>query len=229
MQNQDWDNLQHALAQQVIRLTETTAWREDTRILSLDVQYNGEEAFVAGDFQTLAGEWLGTFVGKTTVEVPYLPGYFAFREGPVLEKYIHYWQKQTGHQADLVVIDGHGIAHPRKLGVASWLGVKLSCPTIGCAKESLLHFEGDLAEERGSTLPILLGTEKVGVALRTQKGINPIFVSAGHQISLEDAIDITLRLSSTYRIPDNLRRADQYARQAFRGEPAREWKDIGTF
>jgi deoxyribonuclease V len=224
-----WDALQNELSAQVRILPTQTAWADETRILALDVQYDGDKAYVAGDFQTLAGELLGTFVGKTLVNVPYQPGYFAFREGPVLQNFIRYWEQQTNQKADILLIDGHGIAHPRKLGVASWLGVMLQCPTVGCAKESLLHFEGELAQERGKTLPILLETETVGVALRTQNGIKPVFVSAGHLTALDSSIDLVLRLSSAYRIADTLRRADQYARQAFRQEPAKEWTDLGEF
>lgn len=226
---EQWDALQNELSAQVRILPTQTAWADETRILALDVQYDGDKAFVAGDFQTLGGELLGTFVGKTFVHVPYQPGYFAFREGPVLQNFIQYWENQTKQQADVLLIDGHGIAHPRKLGVASWLGVMLQRPTVGCAKESLLHFEGELEQVRGKTLPVLLGTETVGVALRTQDGIKPVFVSAGHLTALDSSIDLVLRLSSIYRISDTLRRADQYARQAFRQEPAKDWIDVGEF
>ncbi len=225
----NWDLLQTTLAQQVMHLPAQPVWADDTRILGLDVQYDGDNAYIAGDLQTLAGKLFGTYIAKTTVAVPYKPQYFAFREGPILQNFIAYWEAQTGLKADLLLIDGHGIAHPRKLGVASWLGVQLDLPTVGCAKESLIHFQGNLAEEKGSSLPILLEKETVGVALRTQKGIKPVFVSVGHLVSLEASIDLVMRLTSLYRISDNLRRADQYARQAFRGEPAKEWIDLGSF
>jgi deoxyribonuclease V len=224
-----WNNLQNELAKQVQILPTQTAWADETIILGLDVQYDGDKAYVAGDLQTLGGELKGTFVGQTIVTEPYLPSYFAFREGPVLQRFIEFWQNQTQQKADILLIDGHGIAHPRKLGVASWLGVMLQCPTVGCAKESLLYFEGTLAEEQGKTLPIWLEGETVGVALRTQRGIKPIFVSAGHLTALDSSIDLVLRLCSDYRNPDSLRRADQFARQAFRQEPAKEWTDLGTF
>jgi deoxyribonuclease V len=226
---QHWDTLQTELAAQVRLLPTQPTWADSTLILGLDVQYDGDNAYVAGDFQTLGGELKGTYVARTTVDTPYQPSYFAFREGPVLQRFIKYWQASTSQKADILLIDGHGIAHPRKLGVASWLGVMLQCAAIGCAKESLIHFKGDLAPERGKTLPIQVGEEEVGVALRTQTGIKPIFVSAGHLTALDSSIDLVLRLSSQYRIPDNLRRADQYARQAFRQEPAKEWIDLGSF
>lgn len=224
-----WDALQTKLASQVIISNGLPAWEASTLVLGLDVQYSGDNAFVAGDLQTLGGEWIGTFVGQTTVDAPYIPRYFAFREGPVLQRFIAHWQASTHYKADVLLIDGHGIAHPRKFGVASWLGVMLQCPTIGCAKESLLPFAGVLEDTQASTLPILLEGEAVGVALRTQAGVKPIFVSVGHQTSLPTSIDLVMRLASQYRVPDNLRRADQYARQAFRGEPAKGWVDIGVF
>lgn len=224
-----WNLLQTELAAQVKHLPTQPFWIDDTRVLGLDVQYDGDDAYIAGDFQTLGGKLLGTYIAKTTVNIPYKPQYFAFREGPVLQRFIQYWEAQTNQKADLLVIDGHGIAHPRKLGVASWLGVQLNLPTVGCAKESLIYFKGDLPASKGSTLPILLQDELVGVALRTQTGIKPIFVSVGHLVSLEAAIDVVMRLTSEYRISDNLRRADQYARQAFRGEPAKDWINLGVF
>lgn len=224
-----WDLLQTELAQQVIALPTQPLWADDTHILGLDVQYDGDNAYIAGDFQTLGGKLKGTYIAKTAVRVPYKPQYFAFREGPILKDFIAYWEAQTNQKADLLVIDGHGIAHPRRLGVASWLGIHLNLPTVGCAKESLLHFEGNLSIEKGSTLSIISQDEVVGVALRTQKGIKPVFVSIGHLVSLEASVDIVMRLTSEYRISDNLRRADQYARQAFRQESAKDWINLGEF
>ena len=229
-QTDAWDLLQTALATQVVIPNSLPAWTGETLILGLDVQYDGEKAYVAGDLQTLSGKWIGTYIAQTIVDTPYIPRYFAFREGPVLQRFIAYWQASTQLLADILLIDGHGIAHHRKLGVASWLGVQLQCPTIGCAKESLLPFKGEYLEnQKGSYLPILLEQEIVGVALRTQIDVKPIFVSAGHLTTLDTSIAIVMQLASLYRVPDNLRRADQYARQAAKHEPAKEWTDLGVF
>jgi deoxyribonuclease V len=185
-------------------------------ILALDIQYEDEKAYLGGSLALPNGTQID-FTAESQTGISYIPGLFCFREGPPLQAFIKKTQDSTTcSKPKLLIIDGHGQAHPEKLGVATWLGIRLNTPTIGCAKKSLLWYKGDLGEERGSTLPVFNQDEKVGEVLRTQDGINPLFVSIGNLISLEDARKVILNLSGNYRLPDLLRRADQLARAAAR-------------
>jgi deoxyribonuclease V len=218
---------QTLLAQQVVIQPFQVA--DNTLILSLDVQYEGDIAFVAGDVQYLGGEVAGQFTARTTVSFPYLPAFFAFREGPVLVGFIKHFLQNQQLVPDLILIDGHGRAHPRRLGVASWVGVALNMPIVGCAKDSLLPYSGELGQEKGSFLPILLGEETVGYALRAVTSVKPIFVSAGHRTDLETSKNIIEKLEGSYRVPDCLRRADQVARRYQKGERGADFQDLGQF
>jgi deoxyribonuclease V len=187
-------------------------------IFSLDIQYVGDTAFVGLDIQRYSGKLIGTYVGQTYVEVAYFPQFFCFREGPPLLKMVNFVQQHFNQLPNVLITDGHGIAHPRRFGVACWLGVQTNQPVIGCAKQTLLGYQGDLDKARGSWLPVLLDNEMVGKALRTQEDIKPIFVSAGHKINLHTATEMVLKLASKYRLCEPLRRADQAARAYAKGK-----------
>lgn len=187
-------------------------------IFSFDIQYQGEEAYIAADVQRFDNTHLGIFVTQLTATVPYVPQFFCFREAPLLLELLKKIKLQKNITPDFILIDGHGLAHPRKFGVACYVGVETNIPTIGCAKETLVRYEGGLGEKKGEKLPILVENEVVGSVLRTQDGIKPVFVSAGHLVSLERAEEMILHLTPTYRISEPLRRADQAARGFAKGE-----------
>ena len=187
-------------------------------IFSLDVQYVGEQAYVAIDIMRGSGEPLGIFGSLQTVNFPYIPQFFSFREAPVLLAAIQAVQEKTNLKPNLLIIDGHGIAHPRRFGVACYVGVELQTPTIGCAKEPLIKYEGNLGNDRGSFISLYLENEEVGRIQRTQNGINPVFTSAGHLVSLETSCEIILQNSLLYRICEPLRSADHAARAYSKGE-----------
>lgn len=213
--------LQHEFSRKVIVPSREDSFvpsNDDALIFSLDVQYVGEEGFVALDVMSFGGDHRGIFVCRERTTFPYIPQFFSFREAPLLLNTIRLVQEQKGLQPALLLIDGHGLAHPRKFGIASHVGVEMDVPTIGCAKETLLRYSGELGELRGNTLPVLLEGEEVGRVLRTQNGKNPVFVSVGHLIELGVACEIVLNLSSAYRISETLRRADMAARAFARGE-----------
>ena len=105
------------------------------------------------------------------------------------------------------MLDGQGIAHPRRLGIASHMGVLLDWPTIGCAKSILVGWHGELAPEAGSRSPLIDRGEQVGVALRTKKNVSPVYVSPGHLIDLDSAVDLVLRTVTRYRQPEPTRQA----------------------
>jgi len=144
---------------------------------------------------------------------PYIPGFLSFREAPLLIKAY----ERLKIRPHLLLVDGQGIAHPRKAGLAVHLGVELKIPTIGCAKKPLLRYEGTLAEERGSFLPIFLNGEEVGIILRTKKGVKPLCVSPGNLITLEEARNWVLKTAIRFRIPEPLRLAHQLSKNKDEG------------
>src|SRR6201991_1753275 len=140
-------------------------------------------------------------VGET--KFPYVPGLLSFRESPsVLEA----WAKLKT-EPDAMMFDGQGIAHPRRVGIASHVGLIIKRPTLGCAKSVLVGRFEEPGEERGSWTPLVDKGETVGAALRTKTRVQPIFVSPGHLIDLEGAVELTLRCDGGYRQPEAPRRA----------------------
>lgn len=139
----------------------------------------------------------------TEAKFPYIPGLFSFRELPPL---LEAWKKLEV-EPDVVILDGQGIAHPRRFGIASHMGLLIDRPTIGCAKSILVGKYHDLAPTAGSTAPLKDKGEQVGVALRTKNKVNPVFVSVGHLIDLEDAIKVVMSTVLNYRIPAPTREA----------------------
>jgi deoxyribonuclease V len=214
------ETLQKELAKKVIIPDKKDSYypHDEDIIFSLDVQYVEEQAYIALDAQRWNGEHLGIFVSKQTTDFPYIPQFFSFREAPILLSVINLVKEKYDLIAALLLIDGHGIAHPRRFGVASLVGVEANLPTVGCAKEPLLRYEGNLSKQRGNYLPILLENEEVGRVLCSQKDTKPVFVSAGHLIDLSVACEVVLGLSTHYRISEPLRRADQAARAFAKGE-----------
>jgi deoxyribonuclease V len=149
-------------------------------------------------------------------QFPYVPGLLSFREAPsVLEA----WAKLK-IEPDAVMFDGQGIAHPRRVGIASHVGLFLNRPTVGCAKSVLVGKHAELAEERGSWQPLVdpKNAETVGAALRTKTRVQPIYVSPGHLIDLAGAIELTLRADGGYRQPEPTRRAHLLVNALRRGE-----------
>jgi deoxyribonuclease V len=157
---------------------------------------------------------------------PYVPGLLSFRESPsVLEA----WAKLKT-EPDAVMFDGQGIAHPRRVGIASHVGLVIKRPTLGCAKSVLVGRFDEPSEERGSWTPLVDKGETVGAALRTKTRVQPIFVSPGHLIDLEGAIELTLACDGGYRQPEPTRRAHLLVNALRRGErePTSEAQGRGT-
>jgi deoxyribonuclease V len=136
---------------------------------------------------------------------PYIPGLLSFREAPACLEAV----ERLKTQPDLFMIDGQGIAHPRRLGLASHLGLFLDKPTIGCAKSRLIGTYAEPASEKGAWSPLRDGEEVIGAVVRTRSRVKPVFVSVGHKCRLEDAIRLTLACATRYRIPEPTRLAHQ--------------------
>lgn len=145
-----------------------------------------------------------TAAAEAVATMPYVPGYLGFREIPAL---LAAWAK-LAVKPDLLMVDGHGIAHPRGLGIAAHLGVVLDLPAIGVAKSLLVgRPEAPLGEEAGAETSLLWKGERLGTLLRTRRQANPLYVSIGHRISLGSAVAWVRRAGTGYRLPEPTRRA----------------------
>lgn len=140
------------------------------------------------------------------ITFPYVPGLLAFREAPVLLEAFAALEAEP----DMILFDGQGLAHFRRMGIATHMGILLNKPTIGCAKSRLVGRFEEPGAEVGSSSPLIDGRETVGVALRTRKRVKPIFVSPGTHISLDTCVEIVLACIDGYRIPKPTREADRY-------------------
>lgn len=145
---------------------------------------------------------------------PYIPGLLAFRELPVLLKA---WD-QLAKKPDVLILDGHGLAHPRRMGIATHFGIEIDHPAIGCAKNILTGSHGKLDTEKGSTAALMDDGEKVGFALRSRTNVNPIYVSPGHKLSFQDAYDIVMQVLTKYKLPRTTRLAHRWANKLRKGE-----------
>jgi deoxyribonuclease V len=156
------------------------------------------------------------------VKIPYYPGFLAFRELPLLLKNF----KKLKNKPELVIVDGHGIAHPRRLGIAAHFGVITKIPTIGCAKKLLFGKTKEPCRERGCFEEIKDRSGKtIGYTLRTRRGVKPVFVSAGNLITNEEARDLVLELSK-YRLPEPTRQAHNYLQEIRKGIISKSLKPL---
>lgn len=136
--------------------------------------------------------------GRRALQSPYVPGYLSFRELPAALGGLR-------EPPEAVLVDGHGLAHPRRLGLACHLGVELDLPTAGCAKLRLTGTHDEPGTERGSQAPLMDGREWIGTVLRTRSAVAPLFVSVGHQLSLPAAVKLAERCTGRTRQPAPLR------------------------
>jgi len=144
---------------------------------------------------------------------PYVPGYLSFREIPVLLKAF----KKLKNIPDAILCDGQGIAHPRKFGLASHLGLILNLPTVGCAKKRLVGEFRIPSEPKGSKTLLTYKNEKVGVVFRSKTGVKPIFVSPGNLVDLVGSVRLVKKCMGKYRIPEPTRLAHIKVNQARKG------------
>ena len=155
---------------------------------------------------------------ESPVSFPYIPGLLSFRETPPLLKAF----AQLNTEPDLIIADGQGIAHPRRFGIASHLGLILNKPTVGCAKSRLWGKHKQPKDEAGSIEYLYDKDEIIGAAVRTRSNVNVVYISVGHRISLDSAIRLTLACCRRYRLPETTR----YAHQAAAGQISLPKKQI---
>jgi deoxyribonuclease V len=142
-------------------------------------------------------------VAEGTVSFPYVPGLLSFRESPLILAAC----EKLRSTPDLVMVDGQGIAHPRRLGLASHLGLFLDVPVLGCAKSVLCGRHEPLGQEAGCRANLIDNGEVIGAALRTRSGVRPVYVSVGHRIDLDSALEWVMKCCRGYRLPEPTRLA----------------------
>jgi len=178
------------------------------RVAGIDISVKGGRARAAVVVLTFPGlETVESAVVEQPCRFPYVPGLLAFREGPsILAAF-----RRLRVRPDLLFFDGQGIAHPRRFGIASHIGMLLDLPSIGCAKSRLIGRHAEPGRFRGAWAPLADGGEVIGAALRTREGVKPIYVSIGHRVNLRTAIRLVMRCTGSYRLPEPTRRAHQAA------------------
>ncbi|MEO0224619.1 MAG: deoxyribonuclease V [candidate division WOR-3 bacterium] len=179
-------------------------------IAGCDSAFRGElinSVFVILDFKTLSVVEIKNIT--SSVNFPYIPGFLAFREVPNL---INVYETLK-IKPDLIMVDGHGISHPRGLGIASHLGVILDKPTIGVAKSLLVGKYKEPCKIKGCKEIVYFNNRPVAYALRSKNNSDVIFVSPGHLIDLDSSLSIVLKTLKNYKLPEPTRIADYYSRK----------------
>ncbi len=197
--------IQRRLASQVV-----LAWDERPveMVAGIDVGFPGEKgraAVAVLSFPDL--QLVDSARAEIEISFPYIPGLLAFREGPVILAALEHLSVEP----DLLIFDGQGLAHPRRMGIATHMGVLLDMPSIGCAKSRLVGTHQEPGPRRGAYARLYDEGEVIGAVLRARDGVNPVFVSIGHRIDLERAMDFVLRCCTRYRLPEPIRWAHQLA------------------
>ncbi len=209
--------LQNQLAGKVL----SCPLENEPRIISAcDVAFIGpirrQKQLVAGVvvYDSDSGEVIERRAVIDAVRFPYIPGLLSFREAPSVIKAIALVKSDT----DVFLIDGQGIAHPRRFGLASHIGVLIGQPTIGCAKSRLTgRAVAELPAEKGSAVELIDKEQIVGVVLRTRSNVKPLYVSVGNKITLPQAVRVVLKCTTKYRLPDPARMAHNYVTAVAKG------------
>src|SRR5262249_30863853 len=148
----------------------------------------------------------------TETHFPYVPGLLSFREAPALLDAF----AKVESEPDVVMLDGQGIAHPRRMGIASHIGLWLDRPCVGCAKSKLYGRYEEPSAAAGSSSPLTAGQQVIGEVVRTKDHVNPVFVSPGHRIDLKGAVQVVLASVRGYRLPEPTRLAHQFVNEVRR-------------
>jgi len=199
--------LQLQLAEKVIPATTFDPAAVQT-VAGVDVSFGADMAQAAVVVLRLPDlEPVDYALGKAPLTFPYVPGLLTFREGPSVLKAL---EKLTIYP-DLFIFDGHGMAHPRRIGLAAHMGVVLDHTSIGCAKSRLTGTHDDPGNVRGDWVPLWDQEATIGAVVRTQPGVSPLYVSIGHRVDLSTAVDFVLRCTRDHRLPETTRYAHRVA------------------
>jgi len=187
--------------------------KRPTCIAGVDAAFSGESVIaVASLFAYPSLLHKDDAVSREEVRFPYRTGYLSFREGHAIIGAIG----KLKHMPDVIIVDGQGIAHPLRVGIASHIGVLLNIPTIGCAKSRLVGEYAEPGPEKGQWTPLMYKKQQVGAVLRTRDNVKPVFVSPGHLIDMHSSISIVLQSLTQYRLPEPIRRADHLSKKLSR-------------
>ena len=181
-----------------------------TRVAGVDVGFDTRAGLTRAAVAVLSFpglEPLEETVVTTPTRFPYVPGLLSFREAPAILAALD----ELAEPPHLLLCDGQGIAHPRRFGIASHLGVLTDLPSIGVAKKRLVGTHAEPRDSRGAWTALEHEGETVGAVLRTRVGVKPIFVSPGHRVSVESAVELVMACTTRYRLPETTRRADRLA------------------
>jgi deoxyribonuclease V len=199
--------LQKRLARRIVRTDRLGRVRH---VCGIDVGFEdeGRVTRAAAAVLSFPGLELVDFaLARRPTSFPYIPGLLSFREAPAALEAL----RALRLAPDLLLCDGQGIAHPRRCGIASHLGVLAAIPSIGVAKTRLIGTHGRVPGRRGAWVPLVDDGERIGAVLRTRAGVKPIYVSSGHRVSLETAIDWVMACTTRYRLPETTRWAHRLA------------------
>jgi deoxyribonuclease V len=214
--NQDW-NINPAEARRV-----QLALQEQVRqkplplngvktVGGVDASYRGDKIYAAVVVLELPGLHLvEKACSETALAFPYIPGLLSFRELPGILAAV----EKLSRMPDAFLVDGHGLAHPRRFGLACHLGVLLEAPSIGCAKSLLVGQISHPSDAEGSQSWLTLDDQIIAAALRTRAHVKPVYISVGHRIDLESALAITTACLTGYRLPEPIRQAHSEARSS---------------
>ncbi len=184
-------------------------------VAGADVSTQGDRAYatvVVLEFPSLSPLEVQGF--EAALEFPYVPGLLSFREIPSVAGAL----EKVETAVDALILDAQGLAHPRRMGLASHLGLFLDVPTVGCAKSLLVGSYEEPGEEKASATNLVHRQEVVGRVVRTRSRVSPVFVSVGNRIDLESAVELVLACCTRYRLPETTRRAHDAANRLRRGE-----------
>ena len=193
-----------------------TIRRKLRRVAGLDCSV-GRDGHVHGTAVVCeAPDWhvIEAVTASAPAPMPYVPGLLSFREAPILLEAL----RKLRTTPDLVLVDGHGIAHPRGLGLAAHLGLHIDVPVVGVGKSVLVGTFGRAGKKYGDWRPLEWKRKRIGLALTTKGGVKPVFVSVGNRIGLLPAARAVLATCTRYRLPEPIRHADRLSRKAARGD-----------
>jgi deoxyribonuclease V len=177
-------------------------------VAGIDVGVKGDQARAAVVVLSFPGlEVLERVCVERAISFPYVPGLLSFREAPAILETL----ARMHIVPDVLIFDGQGYAHPRRLGIATHVGILLDHPTIGCAKSRLWGTYTEPAPERGDYTWLRDGDEVIGAVVRTRTRVKPVFVSVGHKMNLASAVEVVLRCGAGYRLPEPTRWAHRLA------------------
>ncbi len=201
--------IQEKLAGEVI--TENRL-KDVRKIAGIDMGVSGNQGRAAVAVLTFPDlELCEQAVFEGPVTFPYIPGLFSFREGPMAIAALN----ELSAPPDLLIFDGQGTAHPRRIGIASHIGILTGIPSIGCAKTRLCGEHEEPESLRGSYALLKEDNETIGAVLRTQNDVKPVYVSPGHLVDLETSVEYVLACCNRYRLPETTRMAHRIAENNF--------------